>query len=266
MMNQPLNERLREERKRKGLTQEQLAGLMNVSRQTISHWETGRAAPDYDSLRLLAEALGLSTAQLLGEETTPQETAEPSTPEEALPSQPQKRPLPRIAYRIGAALLALCAAAAVLLLWHPSEPAEDLITPEFFLESSPRVEGMAYIDIVAYQVPIPRSPTKSATIYQWFYPLYLREENGVAFSVELLEEWSFFANGSVSYSQIYGEDIPWVNSTRSTIRAGGSREYSVGDTSGTLILGTGYQITGTDEFGNKLYFRKYFPYCAELEP
>lgn len=40
-MNQSLNETLRQSRKAKGYTQEQLAQLLHVSRQTISNWETG---------------------------------------------------------------------------------------------------------------------------------------------------------------------------------------------------------------------------------
>ena len=84
MMTQPLNDRLREERKRKGLTQEQLAGLMSVSRQTISHWETGRASPDYESLRHLSEALEINLSDLLGEEKEQQaaDVAIPSAAQE----------------------------------------------------------------------------------------------------------------------------------------------------------------------------------------
>ena len=43
---QPLNQRIAKARKDLGLTQEQVAKAMNVSRQTVSHWETGRIQPD----------------------------------------------------------------------------------------------------------------------------------------------------------------------------------------------------------------------------
>ncbi len=41
-MNQlQLNRKIRELRKKKGLTQEQLAAVLNISSKTISKWETG---------------------------------------------------------------------------------------------------------------------------------------------------------------------------------------------------------------------------------
>ena len=42
----PLNKRISEARKALGMTQEQVAEAMNVSRQTVSHWENGRMQPD----------------------------------------------------------------------------------------------------------------------------------------------------------------------------------------------------------------------------
>ena len=44
-------------RRARGMTQEQLAQEMNVSRQTISHWENGRAQPDIDMLKKLYRVL-----------------------------------------------------------------------------------------------------------------------------------------------------------------------------------------------------------------
>lgn len=44
----------------KGLTQEQLAEAVGVSRQTIAKWESGETAPDLEHAAALAEALGTS--------------------------------------------------------------------------------------------------------------------------------------------------------------------------------------------------------------
>ncbi len=43
-----LGKRLKELRELKGLTQQELAGIMNLSQQTIGHYEVGRAKPDAD--------------------------------------------------------------------------------------------------------------------------------------------------------------------------------------------------------------------------
>lgn len=51
-------EKLHEIRRRSQYTQEMLAQEMNVSRQTISHWENGRAVPDIDTIKRLSHILG----------------------------------------------------------------------------------------------------------------------------------------------------------------------------------------------------------------
>lgn len=45
-------------RKSRGLTQEELAGRLNISPQAVSKWENGRAMPELSLLVELAEALG----------------------------------------------------------------------------------------------------------------------------------------------------------------------------------------------------------------
>ena len=47
--------RLKENRNRIGLSQEEMADRIYVSRQTISNWETDRTYPDVQSLLLLSE-------------------------------------------------------------------------------------------------------------------------------------------------------------------------------------------------------------------
>lgn len=52
-------------RTRRNMKQEELAQLMNVTRQTISGWETGRRQPDLDSLQKLAEVLEVDVHKLI---------------------------------------------------------------------------------------------------------------------------------------------------------------------------------------------------------
>ena len=52
-------ERILKARKAKGMTQEQLASAMGVSRQLVSHWENGRVDPTPQQLEKLDEVLGL---------------------------------------------------------------------------------------------------------------------------------------------------------------------------------------------------------------
>ncbi len=63
------NEKLQELRKRKGLTQEELAEALFVSRTAVSKWESGRGYPSIDSLKVIASFFSVSIDELLsGEE------------------------------------------------------------------------------------------------------------------------------------------------------------------------------------------------------
>lgn len=65
-----LNENIKNFRKSKGLSQEDLAVKLNVVRQTISKWENGLSVPDSSMLILLADELEVSVSELLGETVT----------------------------------------------------------------------------------------------------------------------------------------------------------------------------------------------------
>lgn len=54
-------------RKQKGLTQLELAEKLNVSRQAISRWEVGTAAPSTDNLKELSNLYDVSVDYLLGD-------------------------------------------------------------------------------------------------------------------------------------------------------------------------------------------------------
>ena len=59
------NEKLQELRKQRGLTQEELAQALYVSRTAISKWESGRGYPNIDSLKAIAKFFGVTIDELL---------------------------------------------------------------------------------------------------------------------------------------------------------------------------------------------------------
>ena len=68
-----LSENLKNFRKAKGLSQEELAVKLNVVRQTVSKWEQGLSVPDSEMLLTIAAELDTSVSVLLGETVVSEE-------------------------------------------------------------------------------------------------------------------------------------------------------------------------------------------------
>ena len=87
-----IGEQIRAARKAKGLTQDALAEMMNVSRQAVSHWETNRTMPDAETLIKLSKALGYSF------EATSAEQSGLETPEEKQEDAKRTAQVPDVIY------------------------------------------------------------------------------------------------------------------------------------------------------------------------
>lgn len=107
-------------RKQKGMSQEMLAGQLNIVRQTVSKWEKGLSVPDADMLIHIAELFDTSVSVLLGSEIEEEQNAnEIAVQLEQLNNQ--------LAYRAGIrkkiitaviAILFLCAIAVIYPKWN----------------------------------------------------------------------------------------------------------------------------------------------------
>lgn len=64
-----LGEKIQWGRRRSGLSQQQLAERLCVSRSAIAKWETDKGLPDVDNLRQLARLLGMTVDNLLSDDT-----------------------------------------------------------------------------------------------------------------------------------------------------------------------------------------------------
>ncbi len=60
-----IGEKLFELRREKNLSQEEVADELNVSRQTVSKWETNQSVPDFDKIVPLCELYGVGVEELL---------------------------------------------------------------------------------------------------------------------------------------------------------------------------------------------------------
>lgn len=69
-----LAQRIQEQRKRCGMSQEKLAELVGVSRQAVTKWESGQSAPNTENLFRLAEIFGVTVDLLLDAGGTPEQS------------------------------------------------------------------------------------------------------------------------------------------------------------------------------------------------
>lgn len=63
--NMSLGQRLMELRKEKHLSQEEVADQLNVTRQSVSKWETDQSTPDFDKILPICELFGITTEELI---------------------------------------------------------------------------------------------------------------------------------------------------------------------------------------------------------
>ncbi len=85
-MNIEIANRLLQLRKERGLSQEDLAERIGISRQSVSKWERAEASPDTDNLIALARLYGVSLDELLlGGEPNENGETPPAVPEHACP-------------------------------------------------------------------------------------------------------------------------------------------------------------------------------------
>lgn len=122
-------ERLVEFRKRRGLTQDELAKEVGVSRQTVSKWERGLIAPSGASLIALGRVYGISVDELVNEALSPEERAAVAVAEKPEEAPPRKKPLPLkiMGAAVAAAFVLLVATASVItivsaIVKKPEEP------------------------------------------------------------------------------------------------------------------------------------------------
>ena len=78
--------RLQALRRARGLTQEDLAAELNVSRQAVSKWESGRGYPEMEKILYICRRYGVSMDSLFDEEAP---AGDPPAEEPAQPPAPQ---------------------------------------------------------------------------------------------------------------------------------------------------------------------------------
>ncbi|MCI8778852.1 MAG: helix-turn-helix transcriptional regulator [Bacilli bacterium] len=124
-----IGEKLLNLRKQKNLSQEEVANCLNVSRQTISKWETDQSTPDLDKIGPLCELFGISADELIiGKSTTKSESVNEQENKNQFVDNRRKR-----AQGIGQGILLYFVAIAWIMISIPVMMMNPIVASAIFL-------------------------------------------------------------------------------------------------------------------------------------
>lgn len=254
-------ENLHKIRRERGVTQEQLSQEMNVSRQTISHWENGRAVPDVDTIRQLSQILNYDFLAVEG--VTEELQAAPET--EEIPAQTevetaaveaaQETPVPlnitppRKKWLVLPAVLEavlLCAVLIVCLLMNGKPSGERANVTIVSAENS--VKAIRFDDF----------PDGVG----WLYEFRIEETGGVPFTIHELINTIYSENGSKTSQTFTAEQLAgfWGSATLTqNIPQPWTGGFPLQPVKGVDVV-----LKGADANGNELEFTGYIELSKEI--
>lgn len=236
METQTFAQQLTAARKAAGLTQEQLGEKMHMSRQGISHWETGRSLPDAETLKQLSQALNYDfiTSEALVE-------TDASVPEAKKPERPAKVLWIRRGLSVGLLLLT-CMAVVLLLLLLPGD------------EKAPAPAERAVVRVIPAQNPLRPSydPVLGADPW-WIFRFAITETAGVEFTVEKMTYTYTYHNGEQFVAEYSGEAVAAANPLgTNVVKAGQNINISAAEPLRDFAT-IAIRVDGTDARGNALF-------------
>jgi len=271
-------EKLQEVRKARDFTQDRLSKEMNVSRQTISHWENGRAIPDIDTIKHLSQVLDYNFLAVEGTteetQTAPEAEEIPAQPEEntvqetavqQTESTPRKRRfvLPAV---LGAVLLCAILFVCLLMNGKPSGEPANLYEPysrEWYQQEQTPVAGQAFISITPTENPVRMILFEEFPDGKgWFYTFEMKSHTDIDFTVNEIITTMFHTGGTVDPQMLGGEVLTGLYGTNVIDRS------QVFELSGGFpeqpIEAVGLLIKGIDAKGNELEFHGYVELSKEI--
>ena len=260
--------KIRQARRAKGLTQEQLADAMHVSRQTISHWENNRTLPDYLLLCELAKTLETDVVAFLQELPAGQDAEKAEIPE-TLPPGPtaeedlpdpapvKRRPSLRQLLLITAALLVLLVGTGTVVCLR-SQPEPSGYTASWFMEQPPVAENAAFLHTYCLESPIRARQRRPDATPMYQFSIYIREENGVGCTMDSITLVYFCGDRVLLVDALAQEDFIKLGLVTPYLAGNHMRRITMGMPAGE-DTGIGIHITGTDDNGNPMESRCYLP-------
>ena len=268
METQNFAQQLTAARKAAKMTQEQLAERMHMSRQGISHWETGRSLPDAETLKRLSQMLNYDfvTSQTL--EAEPDIPAELSDPAEEVRAAPEKTAGQRPVALLSAVVAVIGVAVVVLLCvllggqGETSAPASGMMAPVVTFAPADR----AAVQVVPAQNPlVPSYDPVLGPDPWWIFRFAIQETAGVDFTVGKMTYTFVYRNGERHVAEYSGDFVASSNTLGTNIvRYGQPINISSAEPLRDFVTIT-VRVDGTDAKGNELSAECVFE-CQMPEP
>lgn len=275
-----IGEQIKAARNRLGWNQDALGDKIHMSRQTISHWETGRASVPAEYISKLEEVLDCTFEIEPGQEQfSEDQTEQPSAPQEIPADAKKKSYLPvflrknipawmcaAITGSVFIVMLVIMLCAVNNLQKQIDQLNKQPATPyslAWYQQIDEQQAGKAYVTIAADQNPVKGVPDPGGSdAILWLYSIKIVERNGIDFTVTEVSYQDFNANapkGSETLNaeklkEIWGDNILPANGMQS-IGSG----MPVQEVSHRGIL-----IKGVDARGNELEFHGIVNFSQEL--
>ncbi len=252
-------EQLQEARKAAGLSQEQLAKLMNMSRQGVSHWENDRALPDAETLKKLSQVLNYNFEEIesAGEETPVEAPAE-ETPEVLEAVKPERKQHTTV-------LCIICLAVGLavgFLMGYLAAPKFVNQTLAIPVNNRSSDAAQAAISIYTDESPVMlRYPSEDSELAYWFYNVNIEETAGVQFTIEKVETVNIHDNGDEGQKHSFTPQDLLLSD--GVIVAWGKVSFGGGLPSQSL-KGIRVTVYGTDAKGNQIMMEQFLPFSKQL--
>ena len=259
----PLNEQISAARKALGLTQEQLAAQINVSRQMVSHWETGRAVPEGESAEKLYALLKIGN--------------------DAMPSAAEPRKKTRfpvwyaVLFLLGVAVGFALAFGVMELKREPAAPDPVEINTDlpgnpppvydyaWYQQPNVKQEGAAHLGFSLVQDPVMLVERDREPYVGWNVDFRFREQTGTPFTMTVFAETYYAADQQITYSNTFRGDEILFHFNSLEVPSDANFRYSTFKPVDDSVQAA-FRIEGVDANGNELVFRYVFPLYQGDQP
>lgn len=275
-----IGDQIREARNRLGMSQDDLAERIHVSRGKISHWETGLRPPKAEEIRELEEVLQCKFEIEQEQVQPPEGQAAKSDDSQGEATTTEKKSVLHAllqksvpAWFCAAIVGGVFAVMLVIMLCITSNLQKQIeaLTPQpatpyslaWYQQADEQQAGKAYVTITVDQDPVKCVPDPGGSdAILWLYTISMTELSGIDFTVTEVSFQEFNGNTPKGSNSINAEQIAaaWGENV---IPANGMQYWG----SGMPIQNVSHQgvlIKGVDARGNELEFRGIVNFSQEL--